>query len=383
MLSLASKIEIKVKPTASLTYPVYIEQGLYPWQQGLLSEFNPKRCYFLITESGLPKSLIHSFLQVLKPFFPLGVKDPKVVFLRGGEACKSIKKLAFICEYLVHKGVDRNSCLLALGGGVIGDLTGFVAASLLRGIDFIQVPTTLLAAVDSSVGGKVAVNIKHGKNMVGAFHHPRFVYFNTEFLETLPVREWNCGLAELFKHGLIERSGTLLQNLYRYSHSGALRNPKSEELSQAILQSIQVKANIVWEDEKESGLRQSLNLGHTTAHALESLSRRSFFPHSLLTHGEAVGRGLVTALLLSRNLHGLSSDFIEEFLQKMQEIGLSQDTRGYSAKAVYKHIRYDKKAHLGEPQFVLLKAPGKVICKQSVSEKEFEKAWQEQYQRFG
>src|SRR5690606_37498634 len=151
---------------------------------------------------------------------------------------KSLSNLGEVYETLVRLGADRRSVLLAAGGGTVGDLTGFVAATLFRGIDFVQFPSTLLAAVDASVGGKTGVNIGQGKNMVGAFHQPRLVYFNLEFLETLPAREWTCGLAEMAKHAAIEESGSVLRQMT--DSADEMRNPQSPALKEAILQSVAV-----------------------------------------------------------------------------------------------------------------------------------------------
>ena len=374
-----TKIEIPTHHTK--TYPIYVEYGLTAWREGLLPVKAYEQThsgYFLISEKGVPQQHRNHFLAKLPKHFGLVNKTETqgIILLKGGESCKNIKNLSPIYEYLIKRSVDRNSCLLAFGGGIIGDLTGFVASSILRGIDFIQIPTTLLAAVDASVGGKVGVNTKQGKNMVGAFHHPRLVYINLDFLQTLPQKEWTCGLAEMLKHGLIESSGQVLNNFLQNREH--LHNPKAPELRQAIIESIQVKANIVNADEKESGLRSILNLGHTTAHALESLGK-----HSRFSHGASVSRGLVTSLLLSKQELGLASDYVDEILAKMEELQLPRNTAGYRAEHVYKHTAFDKKNQQGQSRFVLLKAPGQAIWNQAISLNAFSQAWREQKKRFG
>ena len=370
------KAALTIQSTNFPAYPVYIERGLEAWSKGSLPEYSKSSSYFLITERKLPRSLVTSFLRAMRHHFPLGQKDPRVIFLEGGERAKHFRKLEAVYEKLIKEGIDRQACLLALGGGVVGDFCGFTAASLLRGLDFVQIPSTLLAAVDSSVGGKVGVNLKHGKNMVGSFHHPKFVYLNTDFLNTLSEREWICGIAEMLKHGLIEKTGKVLEELFQ--NSAYLRKPQAPEFSKIVHSSIAVKAQIVSIDEKEKGKRMALNLGHTTAHALESLTRYRRF-----SHGEAVSRGLVTALLLSRNLKGLAASFVEEFLQKMQSLNLPQDTAKFKAPQVYEHMRYDKKGRQGQPRFVLLEAVGEVFWDQEVSMQDFTGAWEEQAKRFG
>ena len=357
-------------------YSVYVQDSLRPWEDGRLSEIGKHSQYFLFTQANLPRKLIDSFLDANKKYFPYGRKDPHVFWMKDGEKSKNISQLKATYEKLLKLGVDRKACIFALGGGVVGDFTGFVAATILRGIDFIQVPTTLLAAVDASIGGKVAINIKYGKNMVGSFHYPKCVYINLDFLNSLSQREWICGCAEMLKHGLIEKTGQVLENLF--SSASSMSDPNSPKFKKALIQSLRVKAKIVEEDEKEHGLRMALNLGHTTAHGLESLSRYRRF-----SHGEAVSRGLVTALLLSRNILGLSASFVAEFLERMEIFELPRDSAGYKAEAVYKHMCYDKKGIQGSPRFVLLKRIGEALWDQEISCHEFKKAWDEQIQCFG
>ncbi len=362
----------------SPAYPVYVEGSLQGWEEARSYTQKAKQSrYFLITEKGLPPSIVEQFVATMSEDFPMGTLDPHILWLEGGEKNKNFSQLETIYDRLIALGIDRDSCILALGGGVVGDFSGFVAASILRGINYIQIPTTLLAAVDASVGGKVGVNTKLGKNMVGAFHHPCLVYCNTLFLYSLALKEWRCGLAEMLKHGLIESSGQVLNHLEQ--RAASLRTPKSTELRQTIIDSIQVKANIVQKDEKESGQRALLNLGHTTAHALESLGSYQRF-----SHGEAVSRGLVTALLLSCHLNHLDTTYMQRIINLMQKLELPQDTAGYSAKEVYEHMRYDKKnkGKSSQVYFVLLKQPGQAIFGQPVSYQDFQHAWTEQSKIF-
>lgn len=371
------KASLTIQSANFPSYPVYIERGLEAWSKGaLLKKYTKASRYFLITEKGLPSSLVLSFLHFTQAHFPLGQRDPHIVWLEGGEKAKSFASLEPVYEKLIKRGIDRKSCLLALGGGVVGDFCGFVAATLLRGVDFVQIPTTLLAAVDSSIGGKVGVNLKHGKNMLGSFYHPKLVYLNTNFLNTLSAKEWTCGIAEMLKHALIEKTGRVLRELFQ--SSALLRDPQASGFPRIIRNSIAVKAQVLAKDEREKGQRKTLNLGHTTAHALESLTKYRRF-----SHGEAVSRGLVTALLLSRDLVNLPSSFVEEFLKKMQSLALPRDTAKTKARQVYEHMRYDKKGMEGRPRFVLLKAVGKPLWDQDVSMRDFTKVWEEQARRFG
>ena len=389
---------VNVKLPDGRSYAIYVEYGLSAWLDAwrnnqLLADPHLTKTtaapapsqpahsnYFLISEKGLPQKWRQNFLDLFTPYLTprrrKNKKTPRAILLKGGESCKNIRQLAPIYENLIAQGIDRQSCLIALGGGIVGDLTGFVAASILRGIDFIQVPTTLLAAVDASVGGKVGVNTKRGKNMVGAFHQPRLVYFNLEYLQSLPAAEWTCGLSEMLKHGLIEESGQVLAELLQ--NTAKLRDPQAPELRQAIIRSIQVKARVVNADEKERGIRAILNLGHTTAHALESLAR-----HRRFSHGAAVSRGIVSCLLLSHYQLGLAWDYVAEIIAKMAELGLPRDTARYPAAQVYAHMAYDKKNVGGQSRFVLLQAPGQAVWNQSVDALTFQRVWQEQARRFG
>ncbi len=344
---------LEVRPAGAPEYPVFVEGDF----MRLITERRfaglEASQYFIISQSGVVESEIRPLLHALSEHVPGGLPPQNVILIGQGEASKHISKLAPVYNRLIELEVDRKACLIALGGGVVGDFTGFVAATLLRGVSFVQIPTTLLAAVDSSVGGKTAVNVDRGKNMVGAFYQPRFVYFNTGFLETLPEREWVCGLAEMVKHACLDNSetGALLEHLE--AHADVLRDPAHPELRRAVLDSAALKARVVSADEREGGLRAILNLGHTTAHAFESLSGYKRF-----SHGEAVARGLVTALLLSRRVLGLDEAALERYLALIQKLRLPMDVAGFAAEEVLDHMRFDKKSVRGIPRFVLLGGPG-------------------------
>ena len=363
-------------PAASLAYPVFVETSFDRLIAGGHFAGLEASQFFLISQSGIETSVIMPFLEALRAHIPGGISDDRVILIGQGEASKHLTRLGAVYNRLIELDVDRKSCLIALGGGVVGDFTGFVAATLLRGISFVQIPTTLLAAVDSSVGGKTAVNVDRGKNMVGAFYQPRFVYFNTQFLSTLPETEWICGLAEMVKHACLDDSGVLLKHLE--AHAEQLRDPANPQLRAAVLQSAGFKARIVSQDEREGGLRAVLNLGHTTAHAIESLTGYKRF-----SHGEAVARGLVTALFLSRRVTGLSDAAVERYLKLFARLGLPGDTAGFSPVQVLDHMRFDKKSVRGIPRFVLLRTPGDPVYGVKIIEADFLAAFAEQAERFG
>ena len=296
--------------------------------------------------------------------------------MKDGEEYKHLNQLGSVYNRLIEQGADRKTLLISLGGGVVGDFTGFVAATLFRGIPFVQIPTTLLAAVDASVGGKVAINVDKGKNMVGAFHQPSMVFFNLENLRSLPEKEWVCGHAEMIKHAFLDPSGDMFSWLDE--HSSELRDPSSSALKKAVLDSIAFKAEVVEKDETELGLRAILNLGHTTAHALESFTHYSRF-----SHGEAVSRGLVTMMYISGILENFPEEDKEQCIALMEKLNLPMDTAGISGKDLLEHLKFDKKTISGIPRFVLLEKRGKYKFDVKVSEEVFLRAWQMQRERFG
>jgi 3-dehydroquinate synthase len=258
----------------------------------------------------------------------------------AGEEAKAISCYASCLSALAEQAVSRSGLLVALGGGVVGDLGGFVAASYLRGIDFIQVPTTLLAMVDSSVGGKTGINLPEGKNLVGAFYQPRAVLADLAALDSLPEREFAAGMAEVIKYGLI-RDPELFKQCGR---------PASIDREAMIRRCIQIKADVVAEDEKEtSGLRAILNFGHTLAHAIEQASG-----YGQLLHGEAVAIGMVGATWLSTRLCGLPSEWVERVETVLEANQLPTRLEGLTYGDLEAAISRDKKAVSGKVKWVLL-----------------------------
>ncbi len=304
--------------------------------------------------------------------------SPSLLIIRPvGEEYKHVKYLQDVYENLIEWKIDRKSCILALGGGVIGDFAGFIASTILRGIDFIQIPTTLLAMVDSSVGGKVAVNVDRGKNMIGSFYQPKMVLCNIDFLKTLPEKEWSCGLSEMVKHSLLDKKvydqfQTIVQKHNHY------KDWEPKLWNELIYESIKVKANVVSKDEKETGLRSILNLGHTVAHAIESLTNYKQF-----SHGEAVSRGIVTALLLSKLKFNFPVERIEEIIKTMKHLNLPLDTAGINGEELIPHLSYDKKNQYGKIKYIYLKDIGEPIYDQELNLQDFLNVWKEQKTLFG
>jgi 3-dehydroquinate synthase len=287
--------------------------------------------------------------------------EPALLRIPAGETAKRLRIAERCYATLAAHRLERNSFVLALGGGVVGDLAGFVAATYLRGIDFVQVPTTLLAQVDSSVGGKVGVNLPAGKNLVGAFHQPRLVLCDIDTLKTLPARELRAGLAEIIKYGIIYDAPLftrLEQDLPR------LLKLDRECLVEVVARCCEIKAEVVSQDERESGLRSILNFGHTIGHALEAISG-----YGKYLHGEAIAIGQVAAARLSERRLGLSTAEVTRIQTAFTAAGLPTKVRlnKLQMSRLLDAMRVDKKVSGGEIKFVLAKRIGEVVPGQQVA----------------
>lgn len=281
-------------------------------------------------------------------------REVRVLALPDGESFKDWATLNLIFDELLAHGCDRKTVLYALGGGVVGDMTGFAAACYMRGVPFVQVPTTLLAQVDSSVGGKTAINHPQGKNMIGAFYQPLRVVCDLDTLATLPERELSAGLAEVIKYGPIadmDLLGWLEANVDR------LRARDVDALAHAVERSCAIKAEVVGQDEREAGLRAILNFGHTFGHAIEA-----GLGYGAWLHGEAVGCGMVMAARLSQRLGHVDGAFVQRLTQLIARAGLPVvgpvlDPHDNAGRYL-EWMRVDKKAEAGEIKFVVITAPG-------------------------
>jgi 3-dehydroquinate synthase len=278
-----------------------------------------------------------------------------IVALPDGEAHKDWVTLNRIFDALLGAGCDRKTVLYALGGGVVGDMTGFAAACFMRGVPFVQVPTTLLAQVDSSVGGKTAINHPMGKNMIGAFYQPERVICDLDLLDTLPSRELSAGLAEVIKYGPIadmDFLGWLEANL------DALLARDRAALAHAVRRSCDIKAWVVGQDERESGLRAILNFGHTFGHAIEA-----GMGYGAWLHGEAVGCGMVLAAELSARLGLVEATFVDRLRLLIARAGLPVTAPRWPAERWLELMRVDKKAEAGEIRFIVIDAPGRAVLR--------------------
>jgi 3-dehydroquinate synthase len=304
----------------------------------------------IITDS----KVAHRYAKPLDKALKLAGFEPGIITIPSGEKSKNLKMVQSCYDELAKMRLDRKSMIVALGGGVVGDLAGFVAATYLRGIAFVQVPTTLLAQVDSSVGGKVGVNLKAGKNLVGAFHQPRFVSCDLQLLKSLPAREFRSGLAEVIKYGIIANPN-LFDRLEVTMDRVLAQDP--EVLPDIVAQCCQTKADIVAADETETGLRSILNFGHTIGHAIEAISG-----YGKYLHGEAIAIGQVAAAKLSSRLTGLGLDAVDRIEKLFKAAGLPTQiklTKVQYAKLLDAML-LDKKTSGGEVKFVLAEQIGKV-----------------------
>lgn len=285
---------------------------------------------------------------------------PVLLKVPAGETAKSLKTVQACYDQLAAHRLERKSFIVALGGGVVGDLAGFVAATWLRGVPFVQVPTTLLAQVDSSVGGKVGVNLPAGKNLVGAFYQPRLVLCDLDTLQTLPIREFRAGLAEVIKYGIIY-DAPLFSRLER--DMPRLLRHDTAVLGAVIARCCEIKAEVVAQDETENGLRAILNFGHTIGHALEAISR-----YGKYLHGEAISIGQVLAARLSTALHALPEAQAVRITELFARAGLPIAVRlGRAEQAsLLRAMTLDKKVSAGEVKFVLARRIGKVDFGQRV-----------------
>jgi 3-dehydroquinate synthase len=290
--------------------------------------------------------------------------EASLVAVPAGEGSKSVTQLGRLWEACAEAGLDRSSCIIALGGGVVGDLAGFVAATYMRGIPFVQVPTTLLAGVDSSVGGKTGIDLPQGKNLVGSFHQPILVLMDVELLRTLPQRELSAGLAEVVKHGIIRDPG-LLDWLEREAAAVLACDPV--RLAELLAWNCRIKAAVVGQDERESGLRAILNFGHTIGHALEAVVGGHV--EGAWVHGECVAVGTVGALRLSGEVGLLvESALLGRIEALLTRLHLPIRFPAHvTAADVLPYIARDKKATKGRPKWVLAERAGRVLVTADVT----------------
>ncbi len=352
------KIDVKL---ANRSYNIFIGNDAIKKLPEFLETKNYSKI-FLITDYNVANHHLDSIKKIL----------PNIEYLiaDSGEQTKAFQPLQDLCERILALGIDRNSLIIAFGGGVIGDLSGFAASILLRGVDFIQIPTTLLSMVDSSVGGKTGINCKSGKNLIGSFYQPKLVICDTNFLNSLSLRQIRAGYAEIFKYSLIAD-----KNFYDFliENFSKILLLEDDVIIKSIRKSCEIKAKIVNQDERESGLRMILNFGHTFAHVLEAETDYS----NILNHGEAVAIGMVMAAKMSVNLKLLDEKIYYNIRNHIQECGFKINLRHiknyWNSIKLCKYLAKDKKNEKNKTRYILLKNIGSATSAKLESNDEFVK----------
>ncbi|QWD87093.1 3-dehydroquinate synthase [Polynucleobacter paludilacus] len=328
------------------TYPIYIGSDLIDRPE-LFEACSKASSIYIVTNTTVAPLYAERLSKTLATFG----KSVRTIALPDGESFKDWKNLQTIFDELLKHGADRQTVLVALGGGVIGDMTGFAAASFMRGIRFIQVPTTLLSQVDSSVGGKTGINHPLGKNMIGAFHQPVAVVADLNTLKTLPPRELSAGLAEVIKHGAIADASFLD---WIEANTNALLACDIEAMSHAVLRSCEIKSAVVSADEREGGVRATLNFGHTFGHAIEA-----GMGYGEWLHGEAVACGMVMGAKLSCLLQKITQADVDRLTRIIHAMHLPIAAPKFGAERYIELMQVDKKAEGGQIRYVLLEQIGK------------------------
>lgn len=329
-------------------YPIYVGSGCLADVGTRLAETRCGKRVAVVTNSTIAKFYLGPTVTALAG----AGFDPAIIQIPDGEEHKNLAWLAFVYDRLIDAGIDRGGAVVALGGGVVGDLAGFAAATYLRGVACVQVPTTLLAQIDASIGGKTGINHAAGKNLLGAFKQPRFVLADVECLRTLPRREFVAGLAEVIKTGAILDAD--LFALLEAELPAILRQDR-DLMVRIVRASCQLKALVVAEDETEGGYRAILNFGHTVGHAIESLTDYTTF-----LHGEAVAMGMVAAVRVSHRLGLCDAETVRRLTHLIERCGLPSEIPGdLGREAIAVAMRTDKKALSGSIKFVCLESVGK------------------------
>jgi 3-dehydroquinate synthase len=353
-----AKVKVDLKERG---YEIVIGSGNLPELGKLVKEAKWGREIFIITDP-LVNDLYGDVIRK-------GTKSKvKTLEVQRGERYKNLSEAAKLYDELVKLKAHRDSLIIALGGGVIGDLAGFIAATYMRGINYIQVPTTLLAQVDAAIGGKTGVNHPKGKNLIGCFYQPKAVFIDVATLSTLPARELRTGLAEVVKYGVIE-DADFFKFLEANAHHLNTKAFEDEESKQAalklwqtiVLEAVKVKAKIVEKDEKEKSLRMVLNFGHTVGHAIESLTR-----YRTYNHGEAVAIGMVAAALIANRMKMLETEGVARLKSLLEKLELPTRIEGLPVKKLIAYLGVDKKVKAGKVNFVLPEKLGRVVIRNDV-----------------
>ena len=352
---------IPVMKEQSVSYHIYLEESFAQLEEYISTLKVSQKRLCLVTDSNV-NELYGKEVTMRLAKICAGIS---IFVFPAGEAYKTLDTVRDLYEHLILEHFERGDMLVALGGGVVGDLTGYTAATYLRGIDFIQIPTTLLAQVDSSIGGKTGVDFDCYKNMVGAFHQPQMVYLNMQVLNTLSEEAFSCGMGEILKHGLI-RDGSYYE--WTIGHISEIQERDPLILKKLISRSCEIKREVVEKDPTEQGERALLNFGHTIGHAVEKLKNFELF------HGQCVSLGIIAAAYISYQRELLSTEEFFEIRDMNIGFGLPISFTGLETEAIMETTRSDKKMEQGRVKFILLKGIGHAYIEKNVTDDEMRAA---------
>lgn len=337
-----TNISVNIPQKNAYCYNILIGSGLLAQAEELIKKYTVASKFLVVTNETV-FDLYKDKLQL---------KNANYVILKDGEEYKNIESYKKILDAAVENKLERKDCIVAFGGGIVGDMAGFAAACYMRGIDFVQIPTTLLAQVDSSVGGKVAINHENGKNLIGAFYQPKLVLTDVDILKTLDLRQLKTGLAEVLKYAFIEKSCACEKD-FEFFEFLKKNKDKIFKLDENVITDLikiccELKSAVVNQDETEKGLRAILNLGHTFAHATENLT-----DYKIFTHGEAVAMGMKSALKLSLKKGFINSNYYQMIMDLIDKYEIAKPMPDFDKEKFYEELFLDKKTQDGNIRFVL------------------------------
>jgi len=349
------------------SYDIHIGRGVLSDAGALISKACKAKSALVVTNKRIGELYSDGIVQSLES---AGIAA-HVMIVPAGERYKTLRTVAAIYEKALDCRLDRSSLMIGLGGGIVGDMTGFAAATFLRGIEFVQIPTSLLAQVDASIGGKTGVNLSRGKNLVGSFHQPKLVLIDTGVLRTLPRREFRSGLAEIIKHGIIRDIDYFK---FLEANLDLILGMDDSILERTIERSCEIKAEVVGQDERESGLRRILNYGHTVAHAVERLTH-----YRTYKHGEAVSIGMVSVAFIARELGNAESDLVGRIVELIRRSGLPYALPAdISVQDIVSAMGFDKKVSQGRLHAVLANSIGDAFVESDIAPEVWVKALEAQ-----
>ena len=353
------KLQVNIPHKAAYSYDILIGTDLLAEADEFVRQYSKANKFLIVTNETVAK-LYRDLLNIDNAFW---------LVLKDGEEYKNFDNLKLILDAAVEHRLERKDCIIAFGGGVIGDMAGFAASSYMRGCDFIQIPTTLLAQVDSSVGGKVAINHEHGKNLIGAFYQPKLVLADISTLKTLDLRQLKTGLAEVLKYAFIEKScaAPLYYRLFDFLQQNKkdIFDMKPDTMAKLVEICCTLKACVVNQDETEKGLRAILNLGHTYAHAIENLTN-----YTVYTHGEAVAMGMKMAFNLSMTRGLIDKNYYNQAMELIESYDIAPKGAVFDKEKFYDEMFLDKKAQNGKVRFVLPDSPYNVLVTSDVEKQQ-------------